>query len=173
MCSVFPHKIWVVDVGAEKAWIRDLSRDQLDRRLGEIRGLSSSIATPGAGWIAAIRSAYGMTQGDLARRMGVSQQAVSQLERRETEGSVTLAALEEAAVALNGEVVYAIVPRRPIRDTVTERARRLAGRMVGSVRQSMRLEDQDPESDVEARTNELAAELLADPSRLWSSSLDE
>ena len=113
-----------------------------------------------------------MTQTQLARRMGVSQQAVSQLEKREVDDSATLAAMREAAAALDAEFIYALVPKRRIQDTLGERAMRLAQRMVSSVRQTMRLEAQDPESDLEERTRALAAELLESPSQLWVKSLD-
>lgn len=104
--------------------------------------------------------------------MAVSQQAVSQLEKREADDSATLASLREAAAALDAELVYAIVPRRAIRATLGDRAHRLAQRMVDSVRHTMRLEAQDPESDLDVRTKELAARLLESPAQLWVESLD-
>lgn len=152
--------------------VRDVVRTQLDRRLGEIRSLMGLLVAPDQGWIATLRSGLAMTQGELARRVGVSQQAISQLERREIDGSATLNALRDAASALDAVVVYAIVPRRSLQETLEDRAWRLAGRMTGSVRHSMRLEDQDPEVDTDARTRALAEELLEDPAQLWSTSLD-
>jgi predicted DNA-binding mobile mystery protein A len=114
-----------------------------------------------------------MSQGELARRMDVSQKAVSQLERREAVGSATLNALEQAARALDCEFVYALEPRRSIQETLEARALRLAQRMLGSVRHSMRLEDQEPQSGLEERTRALATELMASPDRLWAAALDE
>lgn len=150
-----------------------LAREQLDRRLDRVRDAVPHLRTPRGGWLSSLRSGYGMTQAQLAHRMGVSQQAVSQLEKREADESATLGALREAAAALDAELVYAIVPRRSIRDTLGERARRLARRMVGSVRHTMRLEAQDPGSDLEERTEALAAQLLESPGQLWVTSLDE
>jgi predicted DNA-binding mobile mystery protein A len=110
-----------------------------------------------------------MTQEDLAQRMGVSRQAVSQLEQRELDGSVTLKALRHAAEALGSQVAYAVVPQQSIQKTLEERAYVIARRMVASVRHSMRLENQEPESDIEARVREVAEELLAKPGALfWS-----
>lgn len=148
--------------------VKELARKQLDQRLERIRELGPALSEPDAGWVSALRNALGMTQADLARRMDVSQQAVAQLEKREAGGSATLKALEGAAHALGGELVYAIVPRRPISDVLERRALELAARMTGSVRHSMRLEDQEPDSDLDERTRELAKELLASPRRLWS-----
>jgi predicted DNA-binding mobile mystery protein A len=114
-----------------------------------------------------LRTGLAMSQEDLARRMGISRQAVSQLEQREVGGAVTLNALREAAQAMDSEVVYALVPRRGIGATLEARALRLASRMTGSVRHTMRLEDQEPESDLDERTRALAEELLASPGQLW------
>lgn len=109
-----------------------------------------------------------MTQDDLAGRLGVTRQAVSQLEQRESGGSVTLKALHEVARALGGELVYAIVPDRPITETLEQRAYRLARQMTASVRHTMRLEDQETDADLDEHTREIVRELLASPNRLWS-----
>lgn len=148
--------------------VRDLARDQLDRRLTTIRDLGSLLDPPRRGWIHAIRRALGMPQAHLAQRLGVSRQAVGQLEQRELEGSVTLKALDEAARALGGRLVYAIVPEHSVDETLDRRAWEIAARMTGSVRHSMKLEDQEPTSDLEERTHELAEELRSRPSGLWS-----
>lgn len=108
-----------------------------------------------------------MSQADLAERMEISRQSVSHLEKREADGSATLRALEEAARALGAELVYAIVPESSISDTLEERALALASRMTGSVRHTMRLEDQEPHSDIDQRTKDLAEKLLASPRQLW------
>lgn len=148
--------------------IRQLGREQLDRRLHDIRQIAPALQTPAKGWIAAVRTALGMTQADLAGRMEVSRQAVSQLEQREADGSVTLNALREAAEALGGRVAYVVIPDRPVSQMLEERAYGIARQMVTSVRHSMRLEDQETDSDVEERIREIAEELLASPNRLWS-----
>lgn len=148
--------------------IKKISRKQLDRRLGRIREMLPLLQPPSKGWIATLRNALGMTQEDLAARIGISRQAAGQLERRESDHSVTLKALEEAARALGGQLVYAIVPGRSISETLEERALRLARRMTASVQHTMRLEDQETDSDVDERTRELAKELLSSPERLWS-----
>jgi predicted DNA-binding mobile mystery protein A len=109
-----------------------------------------------------------MTQAHLARRIGVSRQAVSQLEQREVDGSVTLNALEQVAQALGGRLVYAIVPERSLTETLERRALEVAADLTNSVRHTMRLEDQEPGRDLEERTRDLANELLASPKRLWS-----
>lgn len=149
--------------------IRELGLRQLDRRLDELRkNVTPLLEPPREGWIATIRAALGMTQEQLGERMGVSRQAIGQLEDREVEGSITLNALRQAAEALGGIVVYAVVPNEPLRQTMEDKATSIARRMVTSVGHSMRLEDQETESDAEARIQEIVQELLASPGALWS-----
>jgi len=148
--------------------IAKLAREQMDRRLDQIRSSASLLEPPREGWVRSIRRAFGMTQAHVAARMGVSRQAVSQLEAREADGSVTLKAMEQVAEAFGGRLVYAIVPERPICETLEQRAARMAARMMGSVRHSMKLEDQEPLSSLDEPTRELAKELISSPRRLWS-----
>lgn len=153
--------------------VKEVGRRQLDRRLEQVRLILPALRPPSRGWVATLRTALGMTQADLAARMDVSQQAIGQLEERETDGSTTVKALREAARALGGELVYAIVPERPISETLEERADRLARQMTASLRHTMRLEDQETDLDLEERTREIARELLASPSRFWSAPDDD
>ena len=147
--------------------IRQLGREQLDRRLHDVRQVAPALKPPAKGWIAAIRTALGMTQADLAERMKVSRQAIGQLEQREVDGTITLNALRQAAEALGGRVEYVVIPDQPVSQTLQERANRIARQMVTSVRHSMRLEDQETDSDVQERIREVAEGLLASPNRLW------
>lgn len=148
--------------------IRQLGREQLDRRFRDLRELAPALRPPAKGWIAGIRTGLGMTQADLAQRLKVSRQAISQLEQREADGSITLKALREAAEALGGRVEYVVIPDQPVSQTLEERAYRIARQMVTSVRHSMRLEDQETDSNVEERIREIVEALLASPGQLWS-----
>lgn len=145
-----------------------VGRRQLDERLAAVRAGGHLFDRPRRGWISTLRRALGMPQAYLAERMGVSRQAISQLERREADGSITLNALDQAAEALGARVVYVVVPDRPLQTTLSDRALELALRITGSARHTMRLEDQDPGSDLASRTQEIAENLLETPSRLWS-----
>lgn len=160
-------------MGGPGGRVRSVARSQLDRRLDEIRKVSSLLRPPQRGWVRELRKALAMSQADLARRMGVSHQAISQLEKREQDGSITLKALQEAASALESELMYVLVPKQSIQETLERRALRIASEMTGSVRHSMRLEDQEPMSELDDRTRALAAELLESPRQLWSIPDDE
>ena len=115
---------------------------------------------PDQGWIRTIRDALGMSSRQLAARMGVSQPAVSQLERSEVAGRIQLDSLRRAAAALDCELVYSLVPRASLEETLATRARALARRGLAS-RARTRNPD-DYERDVEA-----FATMLRDDSNLW------
>ena len=110
-----------------------------------------------------------MRQQDLAERLGISSQAVADLERRETEDQVTLARLRAAARALGGELYYVVIPARPISETLDERADRVARFLAGQVHHSMRMEDQATSEDERtARIAEMKEHLREVPSLLWT-----
>ncbi|KRP85840.1 hypothetical protein AOQ72_04145 [Bradyrhizobium yuanmingense] len=85
----------------------------LDSRFATLRALSHSQRPP-KGWIRAIRDALGMTTAQYAKRLGVSQPRIVELERSEQGGSVTLNTLQRAAEALGCRLVYVLVPERPL-----------------------------------------------------------
>jgi len=146
---------------------RKLARKRLDDRFESFRSIDR-FAPPRYGWIRAIRNALGMTGSQLAHRMGVTRQRVSQLERAEQLGSVPLNTLRKAAEAMDCALIYAIVPRRELRDTVNERARERAIRELDYVRQTMALEDQAvSDSDLEDKIADYIRQNIRD-SDLWS-----
>lgn len=143
------------------------SASQLDRKFREIRRLLPLAQRPSLGWIRAIRNAVGMTTGQLARRMGVKQPRIVELEHAEKAGKITLQSLERAAEALGCRVVYVLVPERPLTDVLEERAARVADAQLASVDQTMRLEAQEvPEQDKGTRKH-MIDQLLQKSSRLW------
>jgi predicted DNA-binding mobile mystery protein A len=108
-----------------------------------------------------------MTTGQLARRMGVEQPRITELELAEKAGKITLKSLERAAEAMGCRVVYVLVPERPLTEVLKERAARAADARLASVGQTMRLEAQAiPGQQNEARAG-LIGQLLRKPSRLW------
>ena len=95
-----------------------------------------------------------MTTRQLAVRMGLSQSAVSQLERSEIADGIRLESLRRAAEALECNLVYALVPRTTLERTMQDRARLLARRDLGA------------DNVLEERI-EHYAERLVDNGRLW------
>jgi len=111
-----------------------------------------------------------MSMAHMAARMGISQPAVSQMERREAEGAITLNLLSQAADALDCDVVYALVPRAgSLTEAMETRARHLAGGTVGRVSHTMRLEDQAiSERARREQVDDLVRELMDNPRTLWT-----
>ena len=140
----------------------------LDQRLSSLRSLGKSQRPP-KGWLRAIRDSLGMTTAQLARRIGVSQPRVVELEQAEVSGSVTLNSLQRAAEALGCRLVYALVPEKPLAETVRKRAIEVANRRSSAIEQTMRLEDQGVRDKHSARElrEQVLAELLRRPARLW------
>ncbi|MBM3547745.1 MAG: mobile mystery protein A [Alphaproteobacteria bacterium] len=134
------------------------AREALDRRFEAISGLSR-FARPRFGWIKAIREALGMTTAQLAARLEVSQPSISGVEASEGMETIRLDTLRRVADALGCDLVYALVPRKPLETMVRERASVVAASMLAPVRQTMALEGQavDPALVSEDRQLEIAA----------------
>lgn len=147
---------------------RVLARRQLDKRLSPLRE-ALNLARPPRGWIRAIREALGMTSKQLALRLGVSQPRVTKIEQAEGDGSITLNTLRRAAQAMDCQLVYAFVPRRPLQELVEERSRIRARRILDATAHSMALEDQRADADTEADQLEQLIRELAEKSGtyLW------
>lgn len=140
----------------------------LDKRFSSLRPLAK-LQRPPKGWLRAIRDALGMTTVQYARRLGVSQPRIIELEKSEQGGSVTLNTLQRAAEALGCRLVYVLVPERPLAEVVRERAELIAERQSKAVEQTMRLEDQAVKDKRAARAlrEQAIEDLLKRPARLW------
>ena len=141
------------------------ARRSLDRALAPFR--KAPHRAPPRGWIRALRDALGMTAEQLGERMGVKQPSVQRLELSEAEGTIQLSSLRKAAEALDCEVIYALVPRRTLKETYEAAALKVARRELGLVGHTMALEDQATfDEDDEERLKRFIAEEL-DPRELW------
>jgi predicted DNA-binding mobile mystery protein A len=141
------------------------ARARLDERF-EAMGPSVRQSQPVRGWIKAIREALGMTAEQLAKRLGVKQPSVVALEQSEAKGTIELATLRRVAEALDCKLVYALVPNKPLEQTVRERARLFARRRREPIEHSMALEDQKVQRrETEALIDEVLRE--TNPRRFW------
>jgi predicted DNA-binding mobile mystery protein A len=143
-----------------------LLRQQLDQQLSQLRGASSR---PLKGWVRSVREALGMSGKQLAARLGVEPPRVTELEKAEVSGSLTLRSLQRAGEALNCDVVYALVPRTSLDTTVKKQAFKVAGNRIARVSHTMRLENQglsvkDEGSLLQDKVEELVREM---PRWLW------
>jgi predicted DNA-binding mobile mystery protein A len=146
---------------------QSLPLQQLEEALVPWRALAR--ARPRNRWLHAIRQALGMTTRQLAKTVGVTQGAVVGAERSEAKDDITLATLRRYAKALDCELVYALVPNRPLQESLEARAEKLARDQVLRVRHSMALEDQQTSNEHHEReVAELRRKLLEGKrSRLW------
>ena len=120
--------------------------------------------------IRSVREALGMTQAQLARRLGIAQSSVARLERDEATGNVMLSTLSRAAEALECRLAYVLIPAAGSHeDTVRERAATKARKLVLGVDSSMRLEGQGvSDEEREVLISETARDLLdGRPASIW------
>ena len=141
---------------------------QLDQSLGSFRSLMER-RPPEGGWARTIREAIGMSQRQLAERMGVSKRTIQSAERNEARRKIQLESLQALAEGLDCELVYAFVPRESLQASLEKRAENLARRMVETVSISMELEEQGvPDDERQRQIEELASDLLASrPRDFW------
>ncbi len=146
-----------------------LQIQQLDKRI-ELLSQVLRYPNPVTGWIRAVRSALGMTLQQLADKLSISKQGLSDLELREKEGAITIKSLREIANALDMELVYGLVPKeKSLEKHIDKKARELAKRIVLRTSNTMKLEDQEVSEErllraIEERTEILKYEL---PKSLW------
>jgi predicted DNA-binding mobile mystery protein A len=147
---------------------RTMARESLDMRLYPLRNID--MTRPPRGWIKAIREALGMTTRQFAQRVGVVQSRAVDIEKAEMSGSITLDSLTRAANALDCELVYVLIPRKPLKDTVNDQALTLAKRHIKSTSHSMALENQKISPSSEAEQLKILATQIAENSgsNLWN-----
>lgn len=147
----------------------DLQLRQLDERLRPLRAFANTVR-PRSGWIRAVRQALGMTQPQLAARLGLTRQSLNDLERAEAGGRITLESLERVAKALGCRLSYAIVPAAgSLAATRAQRAEEIADRQLKAVSHSMKLEAQGvTRKELARQRGRLVDELLRGSGRkLW------
>jgi len=141
------------------------SRARLDERLAHF-GPAAQYRAPARGWIRAIRQALGMTSAQLAKRVGVSQPGLINLEQSEEKGTIQLATLRKVAEALDCHLVYVLIPHEPLETTIRARARALLQRRRKPIEHTMRLENQQvAQSITERDIDEVIRE--TSPGRFW------
>ncbi len=149
--------------------LKQLLIRQLDERFESMMGLSQT-SPPRGGWLKAIRRGLGMSANQLASRLHVTRQAIADQERREVDGTITLAAIRKAARAMGCDLYYAVVPRRTISEMVRTQARHVAEQRLRRIAHSMSLEEQTvPDEEFERQVDDLADHIARDlPRDLWA-----
>ncbi len=141
-----------------------------DSKVGDLKRAAALITKnkPTSGWLKVLRTSLGLSAAAMGRRLGITQQSTQQLEDSERQETITLASLRRAAAALDAELVYAIVPRRKLQETISARAREVAKTRVDPIAHSMGLEAQGLTSkQIKRQIDMLARELEQRPRELW------
>ena len=114
-----------------------------------------------------IRETLGMTQAQLAKKLGVKQPVISRIEENATSSS--LKTLERLATALECEFKGAVVSKIPLEDIIKRQAEKAAKRLLKRTYANMAMEKQAPnDADYNYQFKKLVDELIADPGpELW------
>ncbi len=148
---------------------RKLIIEQLDQKLQPFSE-SRKVLVPERGWINTIRTALNMTMAQLGTKLNITRQGVKRIEESEANGTITLNSLKDVAMALDLNMVYALVPKNgTIDDLIQKKADKLAQKIVLRTNQNMKLEDQGIGDDKIAETiKELANEIKREMRKsLW------
>lgn len=141
-------------------------RDIVNRAARQLDGL----ILPQEGWLRTVRNALSMSGAQLARRMSVTRALISNTEKAELSGGVTLKSMQQMAEAMNCRFVYAIVPEHEIEDVIAKRARDKAITQVKATTTHMALEDQalsgeKMEFEIDRLTKDMVEKM---DSKLWN-----
>lgn len=143
-----------------------IERRRLARLIERTAKPIRDVEPPPKGWVASMRLALGMSAEQLARRKGVSRNAVYQAERSEKEGAISLKQMENLAKAMGGRFVYAIVPDAPIEDMKYAHAQQKATALLEELPDAASWSKDEQQDWIDDK----AAELLHDmPVDFWES----
>jgi len=148
---------------------RKLLVDQIDAKIIRFP-TGSELGMPSVGWVHAIRVAIRMSLAQLGKRLGISAQSARDIEKRESDGTISINALRRAAAALDMELVYGLVPTGgSIEKMIDARAHKIAEEIVRRTSVNMGLEDQENSPvRLERAINEKKEEIKQEmPKYLW------
>jgi predicted DNA-binding mobile mystery protein A len=130
---------------------------------------AEAFRTPSEGWLRSVRKALGMSGAQLARRMGVTRARISNAEKDELRGAVTLQSMQTAAEAMGCRFVYAMVPPKTVEDLIIAQARKKAAALVGMASMHMALESQTlPGDKIAQEVSRLTRDFIHEmPSDFW------
>jgi predicted DNA-binding mobile mystery protein A len=148
---------------------RALQLQQLNRKMQSFAALKELVIPPN-GWVKTIRISLGMSMQQLGKRLSITKQGVLDMEKRESEGAITIKSLQQIAHAMDMQLVYGFVPNDGSLDALIEkRATALATQIVMRTANHMKLENQaNSEERIESAIKERAAAIQREmPKILW------
>lgn len=146
--------------------VRDTARRQLAKQVDRAaQNAARDLRIPEDGWIATMRKALGMSGAQLGKRLALSRKRISQVEKAERTGGVTLRSMHDLADAMNACFVYAIIPKEgATEDILKAQARKKAEALVSRVTTHMALEKQAlKDTQTRSEIERLSANLLENP----------
>ena len=152
--------------------MKNLAKRQMFNKIENLMNFKSK-ASGVPSWIRYLKSALGMTTAQLAERMNIATPSLYQLERQEASDKATLQSLRKAADAMECDLIYTFVPRRPLKDIIEEQAYKRAKETVLSANLHMEYEDQAiSKKELQKQIYDLA-EVLKSSKQLWSNKSEE
>ena len=148
--------------------LHKLRLSQVERAIEPFTTVKGASVPPG-GWLRSIRESLGRSLRAQAEIAGISSVTLTKSERSEAEDRISLAQLRKLAAALDCELVYGLVPKKPLHEMIEDRAELLAKQEILGVAHSMSLEDQRPsDAFIQRQIDERRKELLDGSwTRLW------
>lgn len=139
-------------------------------KLNQAASKFQDFALPPEGWIRTARKALGMSAAQLARRLGKTRALVSNTEKAELDGAVTLRTMRSMAEAANCRFIYVFVPKEGAEVLIRRRAREKAEQRVMEASVHMALEQQTlSQNQIESEIERLTEEILRErPDDLWN-----
>lgn len=148
-----------------------LQRNQLDNRLLKIKkdGLANM---PFYYWLKTTREALGIPAMILAKKIGISQPTLVNLEKSELNEKITIESLKKIAKALHCELKYAIVPEFPFNsfeDIVDAQVEKAVKKEILEMNHTMLLEKQSlDKNELSYYENDIRRRLKEKlPSNIW------
>lgn len=152
-----------------KQKFKTLEREQIKRRLNWLSSHQNELSRPKEGWIKALRTTLGMTASYVAKKIGVSEPRIYELEKAEINDSTTLKSMRVLAEAMGCRLEYAFIPCEPIDLFLKKRAHTVALESISYISHQMELEGQGLEKkETKEQIEKLVEELLKNPKKLWN-----
>lgn len=139
--------------------VQAVAREQIMARISKVMNVKVP-KSPKQGWIRTIREALGMSGTQLGERLQLTRNQISILERKEAAGTITLNQLQELAEGINADVVYAVVPKKSIEETIEDRATEIANSRLKMSHQNMFLEAQQLSEEKQQEAIQMLVEEL-------------
>ncbi|MCY3625651.1 MAG: mobile mystery protein A [Candidatus Dadabacteria bacterium] len=150
--------------------VKPITAKQYRKKLNQATLKFRGFTLPPEGWIRTARKALGMSAAQLARRLGRTRALISNMEKAELNGGVTLRTMRSMAEAVNCRFIYAFVPEENAEVLIKRRAREKAKRHVMETAEHMALEQQIlSQSQIEFEIERITENIFKEqPSDLWN-----